>query len=81
MLSGFVRTAHELYAVRFLLGFAEAGYFPGIPTPPILFARRNRTYHQQYGSHHGNSAPPASDSLGGFVDLHPDPNLICAAHA
>src|SRR5215470_1106139 len=30
MLSGFVRTAHELYAVRFLLGFAEAGYFPGI---------------------------------------------------
>src|SRR5215469_3223793 len=30
MLSGFARTAHELYAVRFLLGFAEAGYFPGI---------------------------------------------------
>ena len=30
MLSGFVRTAHELYTVRFLLGFAEAGYFPGI---------------------------------------------------
>ena len=30
MLAGFVRTAHELYAVRFLLGFAEAGYFPGI---------------------------------------------------
>jgi sugar phosphate permease len=30
MLSGFVRTVHELYAVRFLLGFAEAGYFPGI---------------------------------------------------
>jgi sugar phosphate permease len=30
LLSGFVRTAHELYAVRFLLGLAEAGYFPGI---------------------------------------------------
>jgi len=30
MLSGFVRTVHELYAVRFLLGVAEAGYFPGI---------------------------------------------------
>ena len=30
MLSGFVRTTHELYAVRFLLGLAEAGYFPGI---------------------------------------------------
>ena len=30
MLSDFVRTVHELYAVRFLLGLAEAGYFPGI---------------------------------------------------
>src|SRR5215831_386156 len=30
MLGGFVRTAPQLYAVRFLLGFAEAGYFPGI---------------------------------------------------
>ena len=30
MLSGFVRTAHQLYTVRFLLGLAEAGYFPGI---------------------------------------------------
>jgi ACS family tartrate transporter-like MFS transporter len=30
MLSGFVRSVHQLYAVRFLLGLAEAGYFPGI---------------------------------------------------
>ena len=30
VVSGFARTAHELYAARFLLGFAEAGYFPGI---------------------------------------------------
>ena len=30
MLSGFVRTAHQLYATRLLLGLAEAGYFPGI---------------------------------------------------
>ena len=30
MLSGFVRTVHELYGMRFLLGLAEAGYFPGI---------------------------------------------------
>src|SRR5215831_6046440 len=30
MLSGFVRTAHQLYTVRFLPGLAEAGYFPGI---------------------------------------------------
>src|SRR5215471_14076777 len=30
IISGFARTAHELYAARFLLGFAEAGYFPGI---------------------------------------------------
>lgn len=28
--SGFVRSAHQLYAVRFLLGLAEAGYVPGI---------------------------------------------------
>ncbi|GAC1663943.1 MAG: MFS transporter [Candidatus Acidiferrum sp.] len=30
MLSGFVHTIHQLYVVRFLLGLAEAGYFPGI---------------------------------------------------
>ena len=30
MLTGFVRTAHQLYVVRFLLGLAEAGYVPGI---------------------------------------------------
>jgi MFS transporter, ACS family, tartrate transporter len=29
-LTGFVRNVHELYALRFLLGLAEAGYFPGI---------------------------------------------------
>jgi len=30
IVSGFARSAHQLYATRFLLGFAEAGYFPGI---------------------------------------------------
>jgi ACS family tartrate transporter-like MFS transporter len=30
MLTGFVQTAVHLYVVRFLLGVAEAGYFPGI---------------------------------------------------
>jgi len=30
ILSGFARSAQQLYAARFLLGFAEAGYFPGI---------------------------------------------------
>ena len=29
-LTGFVHTVHHLYALRFLLGLAEAGYFPGI---------------------------------------------------
>lgn len=29
-LTGFVHSAHQLYVVRFLLGLAEAGYFPGI---------------------------------------------------
>jgi MFS transporter, ACS family, tartrate transporter len=30
VLTGFVSTAHQLYIARFLLGLAEAGYFPGI---------------------------------------------------
>ena len=30
MLTGFVHTARQLYVARFLLGLAEAGYFPGI---------------------------------------------------
>ena len=29
-LTGFVRTPHQLYWMRFLLGLAEGGYFPGI---------------------------------------------------
>ena len=29
-LTGFVHTVHHLYVLRFLLGLAEAGYFPGI---------------------------------------------------
>lgn len=29
-LTGFVHSVHQLYIVRFLLGVAEAGYFPGI---------------------------------------------------
>jgi MFS transporter, ACS family, tartrate transporter len=29
-LTGLVHTVHQLYIVRFLLGFAEAGYFPGM---------------------------------------------------
>jgi MFS transporter, ACS family, tartrate transporter len=30
MLTGFVQTVHQLYIVRFLLGLAEAGFFPGM---------------------------------------------------
>ena len=30
MLTGFVRNVHQLYGARFLLGLAEAGYYPGI---------------------------------------------------
>src|SRR2546425_1991101 len=29
-LTGFVHSVHQLYVARFLLGLAEAGYFPGI---------------------------------------------------
>ena len=30
MLTGFAKTASQVYFLRFLLGIAEAGYFPGI---------------------------------------------------
>src|SRR5262249_43122423 len=30
VLTGFAHTVHQLYLARFLLGLAEAGYFPGI---------------------------------------------------
>src|SRR3981189_2669928 len=30
MLTGLVHSVHQLYIMRFLLGLAEAGYFPGI---------------------------------------------------
>lgn len=30
VLTGFVQTVHQLYLARFLLGFAEAGYGPGV---------------------------------------------------
>jgi MFS transporter, ACS family, tartrate transporter len=30
MLTGFVHSVHQLYIVRFLLGLAEAGFFPGM---------------------------------------------------
>ena len=30
MLTGFVHNVHQLYFARFLLGLAEAGYFPGV---------------------------------------------------
>jgi len=46
-LTGFVRTTHQLYLVRFLLGLAEAGYFPGI----ILYL----TYWFREGNRHGPS--------------------------
>ena len=34
-LTGLIRSAHQLYVLRFLLGVAEAGYFPGIILYPI----------------------------------------------
>jgi len=30
VLTGFAQTVHQLYVARFLLGVAEAGFFPGI---------------------------------------------------
>jgi len=42
-LTGFVHTVHQLYVVRFLLGIAEAGYFPGIVLYLSRLARTNLT--------------------------------------
>lgn len=45
MATMFVRTAHEFYVLRFLLGMAEAGFFPGVVFyltqwfPPYMRAR------------------------------------------
>jgi len=39
--TGFVRNLHQLYAVRFLLGVAEAGYFPGIVLYLTYWFRRS----------------------------------------
>ena len=45
MATMFVRTAHQFYVVRFLLGMAEAGFFPGVVYyltqwfPPYMRAR------------------------------------------
>jgi len=37
LLTGFVHTVRQLYVARFLLGLAEAGYFPGnYPVPDVL---------------------------------------------
>ena len=42
-LTGFVHTVHQLYIVRFLLGLAEAGYFPGIALVSDLLVSPTRT--------------------------------------
>ena len=41
MATGLVRNLHQLYAVRFLLGVAEAGYFPGIVLYLTYWFRRS----------------------------------------
>ena len=39
--TGFVHNLHQLYAARFLLGVAEAGYFPGIVLYLTYWFRRS----------------------------------------
>ena len=42
-LTGFVHSVHQLYAMRFVLGLAEAGYFPeSSSTSPTGFPSENR---------------------------------------
>ena len=45
MLTGFVQTALHLYVVRFLLGVAEAGYFPGILLYLTYWCRQRQLGH------------------------------------
>jgi len=45
LLTGFVRTIHELYLARFLLGVAEAGYFPGVVLYLTYWFRRRERAH------------------------------------
>src|SRR6201988_1766497 len=45
ILTGFVRTAVHLYVLRFLLGLAEAGYFPGILLYLTYWFRQQRLAH------------------------------------
>src|SRR5271157_135751 len=45
MLTGFAQTALHLYVVRFLLGVAEAGYFPGILLYLTYWFRRRQLAH------------------------------------
>lgn len=42
MLTGFAKTAGHLYALRFVLGVAEAGYFPGIILYLTYWFRQDR---------------------------------------
>ena len=45
MLTGFAQTAFHLYVARFLLGVAEAGYFPGILLYLTYWFRQQRLAH------------------------------------
>jgi ACS family tartrate transporter-like MFS transporter len=45
MLTGFVQTVFHLYVLRFLLGVAEAGYFPGIVLYLTYWFRQQRLAH------------------------------------
>jgi MFS family permease len=45
MLTGLVKTANHLYVLRFLLGVAEAGYFPGIVLYLTYWFRQRQLAH------------------------------------
>src|SRR5499433_275480 len=45
MLTGFARTIAHLYVLRFLLGVAEAGYFPGIVLYLTYWFRQRQLAH------------------------------------
>ena len=45
VLTGFAKSAHHLYVLRFLLGVAEAGYFPGIVLYLTYWFRQRQLAH------------------------------------
>ena len=63
-LTGFVHTVHQLYSARFLLGLAEAGYFPGMALYLTYWFPQTRTGASACAFDSGQSCRHHSGSAG-----------------